>query len=90
MAVTPAPVSRDWLRTQVEAYAAARTRYAAAADLLRTVLTTLCRTVAASAQVQARAKSVASFGEKALRSAAWIRDPIHDFADLCGVSWALG
>jgi ppGpp synthetase/RelA/SpoT-type nucleotidyltranferase len=85
MAVTPAPVSRDWLRTQVEAYAAARTRYAAAADLLRTVLTTLCRTVAASAQVQARAKSVASFGEKALRSAAWTHDPVHDFTDLCGV-----
>ena len=77
------PGSAEWLGEQVRGYAASRSHYAAGADLLRTALAILCRPVAPSAQVQARAKTLASFGEKALRAAPSTPDPIHEFVDLC-------
>lgn len=77
------PGSAEWLGEQVRGYAASRSHYAAGADLLRTALAILCRPVAPSALVQARAKTLASFGEKVLRAAPSTPDPVHEFVDLC-------
>jgi len=82
--------SPEWLGEQVRGYAAARSHYAAGADLLRTALAILCRPVAPSVQVQARAKTLASFGEKALRAAPSTPDPIHEFGDLCAARVIVG
>jgi ppGpp synthetase/RelA/SpoT-type nucleotidyltranferase len=75
---------REWHRRQVEAFAAERPIYQTYAHTLQSLLVRVCRAIAPMAIVQARAKTLPSFAEKAVRKRAKYSDPLHQLTDLCG------
>jgi ppGpp synthetase/RelA/SpoT-type nucleotidyltranferase len=72
------------LATHVEAFRRIRPRYERFAESLRTILEAVAQRRAPLAIVQARAKPVASFAEKAQREEARLGDPLQELRDLCG------
>ena len=84
MSAPPVADERAWLATQVAEYEKLHPRYKQYADLLAQVLVAAARELAPLAIVQARAKAIASFAEKALRKKDKYADPVHEFTDLCG------
>jgi ppGpp synthetase/RelA/SpoT-type nucleotidyltranferase len=80
----PALDVNDWAADQVGRYVALHPLYRQYADVLALVLRRAADRIAPLAIVQARAKSVASFAEKALRKRATRPDPVTMFTDLCG------
>ncbi|MDR3719724.1 MAG: RyR domain-containing protein [Bryobacteraceae bacterium] len=75
---------REWHRRQVTAFAAVRPVFETYANTLHGLLQQACRTLAPMAIVQARAKTLPSFAEKAIRKRAKYSDPLHQLTDLCG------
>ncbi len=75
---------RDWLANQVGRYADVQPSYERYAEVLRRVLSKAAAREAPLTIVQARAKTHASFAEKALRKRATRTDPVAMFTDLCG------
>jgi ppGpp synthetase/RelA/SpoT-type nucleotidyltranferase len=73
-----------WLRRQIHAFEKVQPRYVLYADTLRGVLAEVAGLLCPNAVVQARAKSLSSFAEKALRKRSEFADPIRQFTDLCG------
>ncbi len=88
--VVDATGSDEWLHAQVRGYEALRPQYDACAELLRKALLVMCREVAPSAQVQARAKALRSFGQKALLTRSTVKDPLKEFNDLCAARVIVG
>jgi ppGpp synthetase/RelA/SpoT-type nucleotidyltranferase len=87
---TPEPGSDKWHRDQIKSYkreVKAKT-YEDYAKTLEKILKRACKIHAPTAIVQARAKSVSSFAEKALRRCRSGepdgKDPVNLFLDLCG------
>lgn len=76
--------SRDWHKFQIEKYDKEFAHYQAYADTLSEILQKVCRACGVPATVEARAKSVSSFAEKAIRKAFKYDAPIHQITDLCG------
>src|ERR1700731_1566594 len=75
-----------WLSVQVKTYAEQEQLiYVKYADFMSEVLRKACSIVAPAASVEARAKSVPSFAEKAIRKHLKYNDPINQLTDLCGV-----
>src|SRR4029077_11553026 len=73
-----------WLRGQGKEYGAVeRSRYQAYAKSLREILVLATAGMGPHLIVQARAKSVPSFAEKALRKRDKYSDPVHQLTDLC-------
>lgn len=85
---TIAPGSEEWHRGQIEAYRSQFNDYRELAGVVREIVDRVRHLTAPLAVTQARAKSLSSFAEKALRQfrAEDIRthDPIHNLTDLCG------
>lgn len=77
-------ISRKWHRQQIEKYAALRPHYEAYANTLLEILKRAARLRAPEAIVQARAKTLSSFAEKAARKADKYDDPVGQLTDLCG------
>jgi ppGpp synthetase/RelA/SpoT-type nucleotidyltranferase len=75
---------RAWLEDQVVRYKALKPSYERYAGFLSEVLRKAAGRTAPFAIVQARAKGIASFAEKALRKKATRSDPATMFTDLCG------
>lgn len=71
-------------RTQIEAFLKVRPDYVTYADSLRRVLEAACRVSFPGAFVQARAKTVSSFAEKAARKFDKYPDAVNQINDLCG------
>jgi len=79
-----APGSTEWHRFQIRKYATERPRYVDYAHKLESVLRAACTMHAPLGITQARAKSLASFGEKARRKAFKYERPLYQITDLCG------
>lgn len=77
-------ISPEWLQAQVRAYASLFPNYERYAQALRRVLERAVRAAFPEAVVQARAKSVSSFAEKAARKWEKYPDPVNQLTDLCG------
>src|SRR4051794_28129152 len=77
-------IDQAWHRDQVLAYQAELPVYRQFAATLESILKSACRLYAPLGIVQARAKSIASFAEKAARKAHKYDDPVHQLTDLCG------
>jgi len=77
---------REWLREQIKKYKRMLPKYRKYTRVLREVLEKAIRKNAPLAIVQTRPKSIASFGEKALRKkhANRYRDAVNQMTDLCG------
>ncbi len=84
MSDTTATDLRVWVTDQVERYADAYPRYRQYAEVLNLVLRRAADRLAPLSIVQARAKSIPSFAEKAIRKRASRPDPVTMFTDLCG------
>jgi ppGpp synthetase/RelA/SpoT-type nucleotidyltranferase len=84
-------VNPAWLKAQIGAYAAQKERvYDPYARFLESVLGRLARRIAPLAIVQARAKGLVSFAEKAaLKAGKYEDEPIHQMTDLCGARMIL-
>src|SRR5581483_5435506 len=83
--LTMNPDLSTWLADQVKTYAGEeRPVYLKYADLLRNMLRQACNASAPEASVEARAKTISSFAEKALRKRHKYDDPVHQLTDLCG------
>ncbi len=83
MAVQPG-ATPAWLDDQVRTFAEVRPRYKLYAQELKDVLLKAAARLAPLAIVQARAKSIQSFGEKAMGEWSEHPDPVNQFTDLCG------
>jgi len=71
-------------KRQIEAYTEARPKYVTYADALKRVLERACQVSFPDAFVQARAKTVSSFAEKAARKFDRYPDAVNQMTDLCG------
>ena len=76
--------TQKWHQDQITSFKAQRTAYEVYALLLNKVLERVCRRHTQYGRAEARAKSVTSFAEKAIRKFDKYDDPIHMFTDLCG------
>ncbi len=78
-------VDSAWLSNQVKTYAdEEQPIYKRYADFVSKVLRKACDTAAPVASVEARAKTVPSFAEKAIRKADKYTNPVQQLTDLCG------
>ena len=77
-------IDKDKLKRQISAYQKKRPKYKKLAGLIEEILTKACKLYAPNAIVQARAKTLPSYAEKAVRKEAVYADPINQFNDLCG------
>jgi len=84
MAGTHKEEKRQWLQEQIENYVDLFPRYQRYAQVLREVLEKAIKKHAPLAIVQVRPKSIASFGEKAVRKRFKYRDSVNRMTDLCG------
>lgn len=80
----PRGLDRDWYRAQVEDYRQIKPVYEALARGLTAVLERATSGLGLHCIVQARAKTITSFAEKALRPGKRYTDPLRDLTDLCG------
>jgi ppGpp synthetase/RelA/SpoT-type nucleotidyltranferase len=71
-------------KRQIDAYTQVRPQYAIYADALKRVLERACQVSFPEAFVQARAKTVSSFAEKAARKFDRYPDAVNQMTDLCG------
>jgi ppGpp synthetase/RelA/SpoT-type nucleotidyltranferase len=71
-------------KEQIEALTNVRSRYVTYADALKRVLERACQVVFPEALIQARAKTVSSFAEKAARKFDKYPDAVNQMTDLCG------
>jgi ppGpp synthetase/RelA/SpoT-type nucleotidyltranferase len=71
-------------RQQIEAYSSVRPSYVTYADALKRVLERACQVSFPEAFIQARAKTVSSFAEKAARKFDRYPDAVNQMTDLCG------
>jgi ppGpp synthetase/RelA/SpoT-type nucleotidyltranferase len=71
-------------KEQIETYTQVRSKYATYADALRRVLERACQVSFPEALIQARAKTVSSFAEKAARKFDKYPDAVNQMTDLCG------
>jgi ppGpp synthetase/RelA/SpoT-type nucleotidyltranferase len=71
-------------KRQIDAYTQVRPQYATYADALKRVLERACQVSFPEAFVQARAKTVSSFAEKAARKFDKYPDAVNQMTDLCG------
>jgi len=76
--------TQKWHQDQITSFKAQRTAYEIYALLLNKVLEKVCHRHTQYGRAEARAKSVTSFAEKAIRKFDKYDDPIHMFTDLCG------
>ena len=76
--------TNTWLREQVRSFLDVLPRYQVMEACLSALLTTACRQLCADPIIQTRAKSVASFAEKAVRKRHKYSDPVRQLTDLCG------
>jgi ppGpp synthetase/RelA/SpoT-type nucleotidyltranferase len=77
-------INRSWHKKQIEKYKKEYVVYKEYAETLRRILEAACKIHASLAVVQARPKSLSSFGEKAVRKAHKYSSPITQLTDLCG------
>jgi len=77
------PRSPEWHKYQVDKFSRLRPRYEAYAGVLKEILGPICKDVAPLAIVDARAKEISSFAEKAWRKEKYV-NPICNITDLCG------
>jgi len=78
------PKGSRWHQEQISRYSHERSHYETYAEVLREALRNACRRHAPLAIVEARAKTLSSFAEKALRKADKYDEPARQFTDLCG------
>jgi ppGpp synthetase/RelA/SpoT-type nucleotidyltranferase len=78
------PLPARKIHKQIEAYAKVRSKYAIYAGALKRVLEHACQSSFPDALVQARAKTVSSFAEKAARKFEKYPDAVNQMTDLCG------
>ena len=71
-------------KQQIEAFTKVRPMYVIWADALRRVLERACQVSFPEALIQARAKTVSSFAEKAARRFERYPDAVNQMTDLCG------
>jgi ppGpp synthetase/RelA/SpoT-type nucleotidyltranferase len=76
-------VEPEWLDDQISKYKAAQPRYEQYAEALKAVLEKAAAKLVPLAIVQARPKTIESFGEKAIRDWPEHPDPVEEFTDLC-------
>jgi ppGpp synthetase/RelA/SpoT-type nucleotidyltranferase len=76
--------AREWHKSQVGLYIRERPIYERYADLLARLLREASHALAPGATIEARAKTVSSFAEKAIRKRHKYSDPVHQLTDLCG------
>lgn len=74
----------EWAREQIEQYRERHPDYVLFARALREVLDAAMPQLAPLAIVQARPKSISSFGEKIWRKREKYRQPVNRMTDLCG------
>lgn len=74
----------NWLREQVNGFAKHRGTYELLAKTLEKILRRVCDRYAPTARVGVRAKSIASFAEKALRKFDKYKNPLQRMTDLAG------
>ena len=74
----------EWLKLQVKEFVAVRATYETLAGKLREILETARDRYAPFGRVDARAKSIASFAEKALRKRGKYASPLERMTDLAG------
>lgn len=77
-------VDPAWHKEQINKYIIERSHYEKYAAVLSELLKRACKLYTPLAIVQARAKTITSFAEKAARKAYKYRDPVHQITDLCG------
>lgn len=77
-------IDPKWHAAQIKKFVREHKRYEIYAETLRKILDLACQSIDPLANVQARAKSVSSFAEKAARKAFKYADPVHQITDLCG------
>jgi len=75
---------RTWLADQVAKYKGVYPHYRRYAELLEEALKRAAADLAPLAIIQSRAKSIASFAEKALLKRHKYQDPVNQLTDLCG------
>ena len=75
---------RKWLSQQIKEFVKVQNRYKIYADVLQNVLEKAVKIYAPLSIVQTRPKSIASFGEKALRKKFKYDHPVKQITDLCG------
>ena len=78
------PRLKGWLGDQVTRFDGERQRYRLYASALQEILQRACEAHGILGIVQARAKGLPSYAEKAIRKAAKYGDPVHQLTDLCG------
>jgi ppGpp synthetase/RelA/SpoT-type nucleotidyltranferase len=79
------PLDPTWHEGQVRCYLGEQSSaYRAYAETLKSILTEASKLFAQDGIVTARAKSLASFSEKAARNRDKYDDPCHQLTDLCG------
>jgi putative GTP pyrophosphokinase len=71
-------------KEQIEALTNVRSKYVTYADALKRVLERACQVSFPEALIQARAKTVSSFAEKAARKFDKYPDAVNQMTDLCG------
>ncbi len=71
-------------KEQVRLFVEERKSYIDYSRILKRVLRAACKLHAPLSVVEARAKSIASFAEKAARKSEKYKDPLHQITDLCG------
>lgn len=76
---------KAWHRKQIETYRKQELpAYEVYAETLRVILAKATSKIDPLAIVQARAKTISSFAEKAIRKKDRLDDPVHQLTDLCG------
>lgn len=76
-------IDMGWFTSQVEAFTSVRPRYEAYAQTLENLFKSATRELGPTI-LQSRAKTIASFAEKALRKRHKYHDPVNQLTDLCG------
>jgi ppGpp synthetase/RelA/SpoT-type nucleotidyltranferase len=74
----------EWLEEQIDRFSEVLPRYVKYAEILQKILRSACKKYSPLSIIQTRPKSVASFGEKAIRKKHKYDDPVNQLTDLCG------
>ena len=77
-------LDKQWHKEQIEKYNQVYPVYEIYAETLEKILKVAGNNYAPLCIVQARAKAISSFAEKAIRKAHKYDDPVHQLTDLCG------
>ncbi len=74
----------EWLEDQIKEFVEVLPRYVRYANILERILRSACKKYSPLAIIQTRPKSIASFGEKAIRKKHKYDHPVVQLTDLCG------